>query len=333
MYSKEFTYEGIAKESGLSIATISRVFNKSPHVKQETRERVIKAMKAIGMDPLDYDLQPVDSDRIILFNLASLKNPFYSLIISSSISVAARHGYTLFLYEYDINRNNVESFIQLLKRTHVAGAIISNAMEDVCIEKIAASFPVVTCCEAFTGTDVPFVSVDNKKAAENAVSYLISLGRRRIAFINGPKEFEYARSRTEGYHSAMEKAGIAIDQNLIASMGPDMDYDMAKAAAMHMLSLPDSPDAFFCISDVLATAAIKASIEMGKRVPEDVAVVGFDDIQLASIMNPSITTVRQPRAQIGSLATEMLIKLIEGKDKPSSMYLGAEFIVRESARF
>ena len=308
MYSKEFTYEGIAKESGLSIATISRVFNKSPHVKQETRERVIKAMKAIGMDPLDYDLQPVDSDRIILFNLASLKNPFYSLIISSSISVAARHGYTLFLYEYDINRNNVESFIQ-------------------------ASFPVVTCCEAFTGTDVPFVSVDNKKAAENAVSYLISLGRRRIAFINGPKEFEYARSRTEGYHSAMEKAGIAIDQNLIASMGPDMDYDMAKAAAMHMLSLPDSPDAFFCISDVLATAAIKASIEMGKRVPEDVAVVGFDDIQLASIMNPSITTVRQPRAQIGSLATEMLIKLIEGKDKPSSMYLGAEFIVRESARF
>ena len=333
MYSKEFTYEGISKASGLSIATISRVFNKSPHVRQETRERVIEAMKAIGMDPLDYDLQPVDSDRIILFNLASLKNPFYSSIISASITVAARHGYTLFLYEYDINKDNVDSFIELLKRTHVAGAIIANTMEDESIRKIASYFPVVTCCEAFPQTDIPFVSVDNRKTAENAVSYLISLGKRRIAFINGPKDFEYARSRAEGYLNALGKAGLEADQNLIVSMGPDMDYDMAKAAAMHMLSLPDSPDAFFCISDVLATAAIKASIEMGKRVPEDVAVVGFDDIQLASIMNPSITTVRQPRAQIGSLATEMLIKLIEGKDKPSSMYLGAEFIVRESARF
>lgn len=332
MYSKEFNYDRIAKVSGLSVATISRVFNKSPLVKEETRRKVISAMAEIGMNPSDYDLQPLPADNLIFFNVMTLKNPFYSPIISASIATAARHGYTVVVNEFDIDEIGVEAFLRILKKTKAAGVIMVNSVDSKILDAISRVIPAVICCDDTSAT-TPYVTIDNKRASEEAVRYLLSLGRRRIGFVNGPDNFKYSRSRAEGYQEALRKEGIAVDRNLITSVGPDMDFDTAKAACMHMLTLPDRPDAFFCISDVLAAAAIKAALAYDLRVPEDVAVIGFDDILVAKMMNPTITTVRQPTAQIGTIATEMLMKLIEGDESsPHSVCLDTELIIRESTR-
>lgn len=332
MKDRNHTYESISKASGISIATISRVFNKSPLVKDQTRVKVIKAMEDLGMDLSSFDLVPVPSDNLIVFNVPTLKNPFYSPIAESARAAANRKGYSLLINEDPISDETLESFLRLLKKTHAVGLVCTNSITREKIERLKEQLPTVTCCEGVADSPVPFVTVDDEVAAHNAVKYILGLGRRRIALINGPGSFKYARSRYKGYVDALKEAGIAVDKNLIAEIGADMDFDTAKAVAMHMLNSPGRPDAFFCISDVIAASAIKASLELGCRVPEDIVVVGFDDIFISQIMNPTITTVRQPTAQIGALATEMVIKLIEKDDVSiNSIYLGTELIIRESS--
>ena len=177
---------------------------------------------------------------------------------------------------------------------------------------------------------LPHMSAE-ESASENAVKYLISLGRRRIALINGPAEFKYSKERYKGYRNALVSHGFAIDDDIICAVGADMDYDIAVANVTRMLSQPGRPDAFFCISDVLACAAIKASLAAGLRVPQDVAVVGFDNIQFSRMMNPTITTVCQPFDQLGTLAVEMLVRVINGDDEHiESIHLGCELMIRES---
>lgn len=326
------TYEDIARVSGLSIATISRVFNKNPAVKEETRKKIIDAMETLGIDISKYDLEPKLDGNIILFNVPSLKNPFYSPIISSARQNAERHGFSLLINEDPIDDKSEASFIKLIKKAKVAGLICANSVPKERLEHIASIIPTITCCEAVVDSSVPFVSIDDEEAAWNAVNYIIGQGRKRVALINGPAYFKYASARFKGYRDALKKNKIDLDDSLIGEVGADMDYDTAHALAIHMLNRYNPPDAFFCISDVLAVAAIKACLSKGLRVPEDVMVVGFDNIYISKIMNPSITTVRQPTAQIGALAIEMLIKLIRKESVVQSVYLGTELLIRESSQ-
>ena len=326
------TYEDIARESGLSLATISRIFNKNPAVKASTRQKVIDAMEKLGIDTSQYDLEPKLNGNLILFNVPSLKNPFYSPIASSARLNAERHGFSLLVNEDPISEKTEDAFIKLLKKTKAAGLICANSVEKERLERLAAIVPTVTCCEAVEDSHVPFVSIDDEEAAWNAVNYIIGQGRKRIALINGPSDFKYASARFRGYRDALKKHGIEVDESIIGEVGPDMDYDTANALAIQMINSPNPPDAFFCISDVLAAAAIKACLTRGLRVPEDVMVVGFDNIYISKIMNPSITTVRQPTTQIGALAIEMVIKLMRKEAVVKSVYLGTELLIRESTQ-
>lgn len=325
------TYEEIAKISGISLSTISRVVNKSPSVTEKTRQKVIEAMRQSGINTSELDLTPSRSRNTIIFNVPSLYNPFYSPIMISARLAAQRHGYSLLISEDPISDDTVDGFLALLKKTKVAGVICANSITHENLAKLSALVPTVCCCEAVLASPVPFVTIDDEVAAINATRHLLSLKKKRIAMINGPSSFKYAMDRFKGYKSALEKAGLHVDKELIGQVGAEMDYVEAKAICLHMLSLNDPPDAFFCVSDVLAAAAIKAALESGLRVPEDVAVVGFDDIIIAQIMNPSITTVRQPTSQIGLIATEMMIKFIEESViSEKSIYLNTELVIRES---
>ncbi len=327
----KLSYKEIALKTGLSLSTISRVFNKSQQVSEEKRNQLIAALSEMGVDVDSLDLAPLPRNNIIIFNVPSLKNPFYSPIIHSAIVSAKRNGYSLFVSEDPVSKESLSGFLSMLKKTKVAGVICANSIVPERLEAIKELVPTVTCCEASTTQDIPFVTIDDEAASENAVKYLLSLGRRRIAFINGPNDFKYARDRYKGYANALKAKDIEIDNSIICAVGADMDYDVAKAHAGRMLSGTNPPDAFFCSSDVLACAAIKAAFEAGLRVPDDVAVVGFDNIQTSQIMNPSLTTVCQPTEQLGSIAIELLMSVIKGDNAPiKSIYLGAELIVRES---
>lgn len=326
----KLSYQTIAERSGLSIATISRVFNRSQSVSDEKRARVIQALRELGVDPSTLDLRPQPRNNMLIFNVPSLKNPFYSPIIEASRRTAKRFGYNLVVNENPLG-TDLQSFIDLIRTSRAAGVILTNAIVPETVETIRQVVPVVTCCESATTAGVPYVTVDDESASENAVKYLISLGRRRIALINGPAEFKYSKERYKGYRNALVSHGFAIDDDIICAVGADMDYDIAVANVTRMLSQPDRPDAFFCISDVLACAAIKASLAAGLRVPQDVAVVGFDNIQFSRMMNPTITTVCQPFDQLGTLAVEMLVRVINGDDEHiESIHLGCELMIRES---
>ena len=326
----KLSYQTIAERSGLSIATISRVFNRSQSVSDEKRARVIQALRELGVDPSTLDLRPQPRNNMLIFNVPSLKNPFYSPIIEASRRTAKRFGYNLVVNENPLG-TDLQSFIDLIRTSRAAGVILTNAIVPETVETIRQVVPVVTCCESATTAGVPSVTVDDASASENAVKYLISLGRRRIALINGPAEFKYSKERYKGYRNALVSHGFAIDDDIICAVGADMDYDIAVANVTRMLSQPGRPDAFFCISDVLACAAIKASLAAGLRVPQDVAVVGFDNIQFSRMMNPTITTVCQPFDQLGTLAVEMLVRVINGDDEHiESIHLGCELMIRES---
>ena len=326
----KLSYQTIAERSGLSIATISRVFNRSQSVSDEKRARVIQALRELGVDPSTLDLRPQPRNNMLIFNVPSLKNPFYSPIIEASRRTAKRFGYNLVVNENPLG-TDLQSFIDLIRTSRAAGVILTNAIVPETVETIRQVVPVVTCCESATTAGVPYVTVDDESASENAVKYLISLGRRRIALINGPAEVKYSKERYKGYRNALVSHGFAIDDDIICAVGADMDYDIAVANVTRMLSQPDRPDAFFCISDVLACAAIKASLAAGLRVPQDVAVVGFDNIQFSRMMNPTITTVCQPFDQLGTLAVEMLVRVINGDDEHiESIHLGCELMIRES---
>lgn len=326
----KLSYQTIAERSGLSIATISRVFNRSQSVSDEKRARVIQALRELGVDPSTLNLRPQPRNNMLIFNVPSLKNPFYSPIIEASRRTAKRFGYNLVVNENPLG-TDLQSFIDLIRTSRAAGVILTNAIVPETVETIRQVVPVVTCCESATTAGVPYVTVDDESASENAVKYLISLGRRRIALINGPAEFKYSKERYKGYRNALISHGFAIDDDIICAVGADMDYDIAVANVTRMLSQPGRPDAFFCISDVLACAAIKASLAAGLRVPQDVAVVGFDNIQFSRMMNPTITTVCQPFDQLGTLAVEMLVRVINGDDEHiESIHLGCELMIRES---
>lgn len=330
---KKFTYQDISKASGLSIATISRVFNNPAIVSASARSRVIDAVAAMGEDPNAYGLLPVPADRLIIFNVPTLRNQFYSPIIEAARNVARSRNYILLINEDNLSPSSLDQFLLLLSRTKTCGTIIANAMTKESLDAISAAVPVVTCCEAVPESGIPFVTIDDEGAAYNAVKYIASLGHRRIAMINGPSSFKYARNRLKGYRRVLEEEGLECRPEWIAEVGSDMDFEVAGAAALHMLSSPEPPDAFFCISDMLASAAIHAAIKRGYDVPKDISVIGFDNISLSEMMNPSITTIKQPVAQLGAIAAEMIIKIIENGTEPvRSIHLGTELIVRDSTR-
>lgn len=331
MSTNKVTYEQLSRASGISLSTISRVINKNPNVKDSTRRKVIRAMAEAGMDTASLEHYPQSASQILVFDVPSMRNIFYSPIMTSAKMTASKYGYTMLMNEEMINDATIDRFLLLLRQSKAAGVVSASPLTPEHQARISDVCPLVICCEGGTGEDiVPYVAIDDVEVAMKAIGHLVSIGCKRIAMINGPAPFKYARDRYKGYCKALEAAGYELDSNLLGAVNEDIDYDMAKAVALGMLNSPSRPDGFFCISDVIAAAAVSASKELGLKVPGDVAVVGVDDVIISTAMNPSITTVRQPCAQMGALSVEMLVKLIRGNGHVNPMVLGTELVIRES---
>ena len=160
----------------------------------------------------------------------------------------------------------------------------------------------------------------------------MSLGKKNIAFINGPIHYKYARDRLTGYINALENAHIEINPDFIIQL-QEINYDMAVSAALQLMYSPNRPEAFFAISDVYAAAVIKAAQKAKLRIPQDIIVIGFDNIEISAMCTPSITTINQPRFQMGFLSCEMLINRMHGNNLPlPNLYLETELIVRNSTQ-
>ncbi|WP_244129592.1 LacI family DNA-binding transcriptional regulator [Burkholderia gladioli] len=323
--------DAVAREAGVSIATVSRVLNGTKAVSAATRQRVESAVKALDYraNPFGRSLSTGES-RIVLMLMPDFANPFYAEIVRGAAAVTRSAGYTLLPAGWEASSDVADRSLQMLAGSLSDGVINLMHMPDQKPwQEATHGKPWVNCSEFLAGDCEPYVSIDHRQAAMDAVQYLINKGHRRIGFVTTNDHFLYARQRREGYEAALTRAGIVPTPELIFAMGEN-SYGAGSQAAAAMLAVVDPPSAVFTVSDTLAIGAIKGFRKAGRVVPEDVAVMGFDDVPIADIFEPGLTTVAQPMSDLGATAAEMLLAILGG-DTASPKILPHRLVVRQSA--
>lgn len=329
------TLEEIAELAGVSRSTVSRVINDDPNVKVETRERVIDVIQETNYQPSTAARRLAGGHSgifglVIPMGVARLFSEPYFLTLLQSVSStcnALNHTIMLWLAEPEYERRMVG---QILDTDLLDGVIVSSmSVGDPIVNALKDSaLPFVLIGRYPLDGVVHYVDVDNRACAMRIVQHLISADRKRIGIITGPTDMMVSLDRLEGYKQALREGGMPIEKCLIFD-GNFTDYGAEKCTEA---LLDQAVDAIFCSSDLMAVGALRVLRERGIRVPDDVAVVGFDDAPFAESTNPPLTTIRQPTAKLGSTSVEMLIKLVKGAEQiPSQVILPAEMIIRKSA--
>ncbi len=323
----------VARMANVSTATVSRVISNAGTVKKETAEKVLEAIKKLNYQPNMLARQLRRSEtKTILVVVPDITNTFFSAVLRGIESVAIENGYQVLLGDA---RNNVEtetSYLTILGQKKADGLILLTARTDQKIlEELSQDYPVVLACEYYEGTVLPTVSIDNVSSARKATEYLISLKHNRIGHISGPLNVVVGRDRCKGFHQAMSKHGISVDPSLVQE--GEFSFESGFNLMMKFLSLEEPPTAIFAGNDEMAMGAVKAAKSKGFRVPEDLSVVGFDDIKFASIFEPALTTIAQPTFDMGQKAMHLLLRLINNEELEKDQFiLPDNLIVRDSCK-
>lgn len=324
---KSVTIAEVAKRANVSTATVSRALNGSPSVKESTRKLILSIA-----DNMERESNPSQEfrDKIILASFPDLSNPFYADIFKGISDAASARSYKVVFYSMD-NHASKEGYAFFAENVFYAGLIIAHAVPDPhLLDPIRSRVPIVMCAEHNEGDIAPYVAIDDRAAAYNAVRYLISSGRTRISMINTSLRHNYATHREAAFRECLRDHGLPIREEWITHLS-EVNYNLGLTAAAQILSGDDRPDAFFCVSDVFAAAAINVGAGLGISIPKDLAVVGFDNIDIAAMTVPAITTVAQPTYQIGAQACQLLIDQLEyHTSMPRQIILNTELILRNS---
>ncbi|MBC8061141.1 MAG: LacI family DNA-binding transcriptional regulator [Clostridiaceae bacterium] len=304
----------VAKEAGVSIATVSRVLNDVDVVNEDTKAKVQLAIKKLDYRPnIVARSLKTQRTRTIGIIIPDISSQFYSEIVRGGEDVSNIYDYNIILCNTDLDQAKEIEYIRVLKEKMVDGVIyMSNSLEPEIISLLHnQQIPTVLVETRDKNHTFPSVTIDNKKAAFDAVSYLIKKGDKKIAYFGYAPEFINASAdRYLGYKDALEKNGIPYDDKLVKFGGL-----RAKAGYETMLELIKEAkfDGVFCSSDEAAMGVINALRENNIKVPEDVDVIGFDNIYVSSIFYPKLTTIEQPMYDMGSVGMRMLIKIINKK--------------------
>lgn len=327
---QSLTIRQIAEKANVSTATVSRAINKTGPVKQATLDRINAAISELGCTPALEPLSSVKKSNIILVSFPDMNNPFNSPVIQGIMNAAARRGYRVVIFVNENYTLDSASQFYLDAANSFDGLILAHTLPDHQVSLLARRFPVVMCSEHIANAAVPYVAIDDHAAACTAMDYLISSGRKKIALVNSSLSNNYAIHRERGYRDSLAKANIPANERWILHL-PDVSYDAAVGSVAALFEGPDRPDACFCVSDVFAASVIKAATERGISIPRDMSVVGFDDIDLATMTVPTITTIQQPAYQLGWQSCNILIEQIENPGAHlNRIILKTDLIVRGS---
>ena len=330
--SKKVTIQQIADEAKVSIATVSRILNRSSNVNPETRQRVMEAMKALEFQSKSLDSPLAMQNNSILVCFPEMRNPFMADIVDGIQDIAIKHDYHIFCFQSKTYYNSIQDDEHFLKTNRFSGIIlVHNIASPELLEDLSIRYPIVMCSEHCSDDSVSFVGIDDFSAGMNAVRHLLKTGRRKIGLINSQLQNNYAKHRERGYRTALAEAGAETVESWIVHL-PEVGFDLSVPYITGILSMKNRPDALFCVSDVYAAAVIKAATSLGLRVPEDVAVVGFDNTELSTMTVPSLSTVNQPSYRMGQQACELLLERIANPSTPTRhVVLDTELIVRGSS--
>ena len=337
----DFGIKELARHLGISTASVSRALNRPERVSDAMRERVRKAAAEFGYrtNMLGSSLRTARTKNIMVI-IPDLSDTFNSGVIASMEATAAEAGYSILFGDSRGMRERELRYGALVQHKQADGVIFfspSPPFDDAFLMAENRSLPpMVNSCEVVNregleirGKAIPYVTIDNVLAADELVTHLIENGHKHIAVITGGLENPSSKQRLEGYRVAHERAGLTIDEQMI--FDGNYTIDSGEDITKDILTLSQRPTAIFCMCDETALGCMHTLHKHGLKVPDDIAVAGFDDIRFATYVSPSITTVSQPVYEIGKHCADMLIKLIEGKtiDQPK-LVLPHKLIIRES---
>lgn len=328
------TLEDVARQAGVSRSTVSRVVNGHPHVSAETRARVLAAIEKLGYRPHSIARSLVTRRTKLVAMLIPesiskiFSDPFFPILLQGAVQACNARGYQMVLALFEDSRGQKDLYGQLLQNGYVEGAVVASAPpDDPTIQALCKDgIPAVAVGRQL---NLPYVDVDNYRGARMAVEHLLNLGYRRIATITGPLNHLHVQDRLSGYRDALKAQGIPYEEALVAEGGFTEVGAMAALAKL----LPLKPEAIFVQSDTMAAGVLRALRSNDLRVPEDIAVVGFDDAPMAALLDPPLTTVRQPIRLLGFMAVELLLDILEGrkeKGQLANIVLPVELVVRNS---
>jgi LacI family transcriptional regulator len=327
---RRITITDIAREAGVSVPTVSRVVNGRSDVAPRTRERVEELLRRHG-----YRRQPSrrrTTARLIDLVFNDLDSPWAVEIIRGVEDVAHAAGTGTVISAIHRRSGPTRQWLQNVRERATDGVILvlTDLAQPVHAELRQLGVPVVVVDPVgASDLDAPTIGATNWAGGMRATEHLLSLGHRRIGFIEGPPRLLCSRARLDGYRAALEVAGVALDGALVRE--GDFYHESGFAGGAALLDLPDPPTAIFASSDQMAFGVYEAVRRRGLRVPDDVSVVGFDDLPEVRWSSPPLTTVRQPLAEMGVLAARTVLRLAEGEGTESaSVELATELVVRES---
>jgi LacI family transcriptional regulator len=333
--SRRATIMDVARAAQVSIQTVSAVFHNKPGISDPTRQRVRQIIERLHFEPngLASSLRAQRSLTIGVL-IPSITNPFFPDFVRGIEDTAHQNRYSIFLCNSDQQQSKETEYLQLLRRHNVAGYIVAYDLNNLAVEKILVQLalrhtPVVTFGSRQAHKRISVLETDNEEGSFRITSHLIELGHRRIGMIQPPDRGHVNLLRTRGYLRALKKARVTAKNKYLVPGG----FDIADGSSgIHrLMALTPPPTAVVTANDLVAIGAITALKRMGKRVPDDVSVAGYDNIQMSELIDPPITTISQPTYQMGKSAMEAVFRQIDSPESSGSViHFDLPLIVRQS---
>lgn len=318
----------IAKSAGVSPSTVSRALSDHPRISQETKTRICRLAKDMGYTPslLARSLVTQDTATIGVV-ITSVSDPFLAHLVTSIEKVAQEQGYSVFMSSSYLDRDRELEAVSAFHGRRTSGIIVIGSQVDTGYLQLRDRFPlpvVLTNCRTWPHS----VSTDNPTGARRATEHLVQLGHRRIAYIANQRSPRSNLDRLKNYQQVLAASGIPVDNDLIIE--GDGTLRGGSAAAQILLSRTQPPTAVFCFNDMTAIGVLSGLHQARVRVPEEMSVVGFDDVESAAHCYPPLTTVRQPTDLMGQRLIHMLLALIQGQEDVGPEVLPAKLVIRDS---
>ena len=322
------TIGDVARAAGVSIPTVSKVINNRDGVASATMLRVQEVVERLGYETSLVARSLRSSRTGVIGILVPEFEPFSTELLRGVSSAAIGTGYELLAYAGLVTGSSQPGW-ERRSLSRLSGTLIDGAIVVTPSTALSSSSIPVVAIDPHTGPEGhATVDTDNAGGARSAVEHLLALGHTRIAHIHGRADLASAQLRETGYREALTAAGIPVDEDLVRA--GDYQEDQATAVACELLTAPDRPTAVFAANDSSAMGVLRAAADLGLRVPEELSVIGFDDVPQASMTSPPLTTVAQPLAELGAAAVDMLLAMLRGEPGPDHVRMTTSLRVRRS---
>ena len=324
----------VARHAGVSLGTVSNVLNRPERVSDTTRDRVLRAIEELAFVP-NGSARTLRAGTITTVGaiLLDIANPFFTEVARGIEDRLGQEGYTLMLASSDEDPSREQRYLRLFEEHGVLGVLVTPAEQGIehLLELSRRGVGVVLLDRRSPSPEIASVAVDDVAGASMAVRHLLELGHRRVAFINGPPTIEQCVDRRAGVVRALEEAGLD-ESAMVEVVVPSLNADGGERGAAELLAAADRPSALFCVNDLTALGAMRTLRADGLRIPEDMAVVGYDDVNFASMLTTPLTSVRHPTRELGAVAADLLLHATgPAGEGPRHVEFQPELVVRASS--